>query len=418
MAGISRREHRSSFIWPGFVDALATLLMVIIFLLLIFVMAQFFLGQALSGRDKALRQLESDLSELSQVLALTKSENAQLKFGLESIQDQLSASIQARANLEAQLSQLRADYVGAQSELNALRATAAVDKETIDKQLSEISDLSGDVAALRALKEELEKEVTQLSFRATEAEKKRDALSEELAAKTANLEDAQKARDELKVGLAEQQNIADSARAQLALMNKQMAALREQLNALNQALDAAEADAAKKDVQIESLGQRLNAALASKVQELTSYRSEFFGRLREIIGGRDDVRIVGDRFVLQSELLFAKAEADIGTAGQAELKKLAETLLQIAAKMPKDIDWILSVEGHTDSDPISTPRFPSNWELSTARALSVVHALEDAGIPPNRLAATGYGEFYPIAEGSSVAAKARNRRIEFKFTQR
>lgn len=313
---------------------------------------------------------------------------------------------------------MRADYVGAQSELNALRATAAVDKETIDKQLSEISDLSGDVAALRALKEELEKEVTQLSFRATEAEKKRDALSEELAAKTANLEDAQKARDELKVGLAEQQNIADSARAQLALMNKQMAALREQLNALNQALDAAEADAAKKDVQIESLGQRLNAALASKVQELTSYRSEFFGRLREIIGGRDDVRIVGDRFVLQSELLFAKAEADIGTAGQAELKKLAETLLQIAAKMPKDIDWILSVEGHTDSDPISTPRFPSNWELSTARALSVVHALEDAGIPPNRLAATGYGEFYPIAEGSSVAAKARNRRIEFKFTQR
>ena len=153
-------------------------------------------------------------------------------------------------------------------------------------------------------------------------------------------------------------------------MNKQMAALRQQLDSLNAALDAAEAEAEKKDVQIKSLGQRLNAALASKVQELSRYRSEFFGRLRQVIGNRDDVRIVGDRFVLQSELLFAKGSADLGDGGRMELAKLATTLLEIAVKMPGDIDWILRIDGHTDSDPIATPKFPSNWELSTARSTS------------------------------------------------
>lgn len=418
MAAISRREHRSTVIWPGFVDALATLLMVIIFLLLIFVLAQFFLGQALSGRDKALRELESDLSELSRVLALTKSENEQLQLGVDSLRDQLSASLEARANLESQLAGLRADYASAQAELSAMRARSAADKEAIDRQLAEIADLSGDVAALRALKQELEKEVSALSFRAAEAEKQRDELEQSLAETTGSLARIESERDELKVGLAEKEEIADSARAQLALMNKQMAALRQQLDSLNAALDAAEAEAEKKDVQIKSLGQRLNAALASKVQELSRYRSEFFGRLREVIGSREDVRIVGDRFVLQSELLFAKGSADLGDGGRNELAKLATTLLEIAIKMPDDIDWILRIDGHTDSDPISTAKFPSNWELSTARALSVVHHLISEGIPANRLAATGFGEYYPIETGTSEAAKAKNRRIELKFTQR
>lgn len=411
MAAISRREHRSTVIWPGFVDALATLLMVIIFLLLIFVMAQFFLGQALSGKDKALRQLEIDLSELSQVLALTKSENQQLQFGIESLENQLSASIDAREQLQAQLAQLRSEYVDAQAQISTLTARSAADKEALDRQLSEIADLSGDVAALRALKEELEKEVTSLSLAAQNIAVERDQLAESLATAEAD-------RENLKTGLAEQSEIAESARAQLALMNKQMAALRQQLNALNAALEASEAEAEKKDVQIEALWQRLNAALAGKVQELARYRSEFFGRLREVIGNRNDVRIVGDRFVLQSELLFAKSKAEIGEAGKRELAKLATTLLEIAVKMPGDIDWILRVDGHTDSDPIATPQFPSNWELSTARALSVVHALVDAGIPAKRLAATGFGEYYPLTAGQTEAAKAKNRRIEFKFTQR
>ena len=418
MASLSRRDNRSSVIWPGFVDALATLLMVIIFLLLIFVLAQFFLGQALSGRDKALRALENDLSELSKVLALTKSENQQLQLGVDSLRDQLSASLESRATLEQQLSGLRADYASAQAELSQMRARSVADKEAIDRQLAEIADLSGDVAALRALKEELEKEVSTLSFRAAEAEKQRDDLAQSLANTVASLTKAEAERDDLKVGLAEKQEIADSARAQLALMNKQMAALRQQLDSLNAALDAAEADAEKKDVQIKSLGQRLNAALASKVQELSRYRSEFFGRLRQVIGNREDVRIVGDRFVLQSELLFAKGSADIGDRGRSELAKLATTLLEIAIKMPDDIDWILRIDGHTDSDPIATPTFPSNWELSTARALSVVHFLISEGIPAKRLAATGFGEYYPIETGKSELAKAKNRRIELKFTQR
>lgn len=425
MASLSRRDHRSSLIWPGFVDALATLLLVIIFLLMIFVLAQFFLGQALSGRDQALRQLENDLSELSQVLALSREENKQLQFGVESLRDQLSASLSARASLDQQLAQLRADYADAQGRIANLESQRATDQDIIsslntdnDQMRREIADLSGDIAALKALKAELEKEVTALSLRAAQAEDEADKLEENLETTLKSLVEAQTRSEGLEVGLAEQREISETARAQLALMNQQMAALRQQLSALNAALEAAEVEAEKKDVQIKALGQRLNAALASKVQELSRYRSEFFGRLREIIGDRKDVRIVGDRFVLQSELLFDKGSATIGEQGTQELQTLATTLLEIALTMPGDLDWILRVDGHTDSDPISTPKFPSNWELSTARAVSVVRALIDAGIPPKRLAATGFGEHYPIEPGNSEAAKAKNRRIEFKFTQR
>ncbi len=418
MAAISRREQRSTVIWPGFVDALATLLMVIIFLLLIFVMAQFFLGQALSGRDKALKELENDLSALSSVLALTKSENAQLQTKVDSLQNQLSASLDNRANIEQQLAALRIDYASATDELSEFKARSVADKEKIDRQLSEIADLSGDVAALKALKDVLEKEVSTLSFRAQAAEDATKQLEQSLSETTTSLAKTSSERDDLKVGLAEKQEIADTVRAQLALMNKQMAALRQQLNQLNVALEASELDAKEKNVQIELLGQRLNAALASKVQELSRYRSEFFGRLRHLIGNRDDVQIVGDRFVLQSELLFAKGSADIAAGGERELGKLATTLLEIALKMPGDIDWILRVDGHTDNDPIATLKFPSNWELSTARALSVVHTLIKAGIPAKRLAATGFGEHYPLTSGSNEIAKAKNRRIELKFTQR
>ncbi len=418
MAAISRREHRSTVIWPGFVDALATMLMVIIFLLMIFVLAQFFLGQALSGRDQALRELQNDLGELSRVLALTRDENRQMRLNIDGLQDQLSASVAARATLETDLAALRSDFAAAQSDLSRLRAESIADKEAIDRQLAEIGDLSTDIAALRALKTELEREVTALSQRAASAEEQAEALDAQLSQATASLAETAKERDDLAVGLAESQEIADSARAQLALLNQQMSALRQQLNALNQALEAAEADAAQKNVQIEALGQRLNAALASKVQELSRYRSEFFGRLREAMGNRSDVRVVGDRFVLQSEVLFAKGAAELGIEGQRQLDAIAMTLLEIAVEMPVDIDWILRVDGHTDSDPIATAAFPSNWELSAARALSVVHHLQKAGVPPERMAATGFAEFYPIADGGSEAAKARNRRIEFKFTQR
>ncbi len=418
MAAISRREHRSTVIWPGFVDALATMLMVIIFLLLIFVVAQFFLGQALSGRDKALLKLESELSQLASVLALEKADNERLSQDVANLTTQLSASLSARSALETDLAQIRAQFAETDAKLRESLAVNKADQAAIERQLSEISDLSHDIAALRALKEELERDVSALAQRAESAETDRDALKSTLEETKSALAKTEAERADFKASLAAEKEISDSARAQLALLNKQMAALRQQLAALNQALDASEAAAADRDAQIRVLGSRLNAALANKVQELSRYRSEFFGRLRELIGNRKDVRIVGDRFVLQSELLFAKSSADLGEGGKAELFKIAETLLEIAEKVPPDIDWILRIDGHTDSDPIHTAAFPSNWELSTARAISVVKHLIASGLPPERLAATGFGEFAPIEKGGSEAAKSRNRRIELKLTQR
>jgi len=197
-----------------------------------------------------------------------------------------------------------------------------------------------------------------------------------------------------------------------------MLALREQLASLAAALDASEAKAREQEVQITNLGQRLNAALATRVAELARYRSEFFGRLREVLGDRQDVRIVGDRFVFQSEVLFDSASADLGEEGQRQIARLATTLAEIASRIPDNIDWILQVDGHTDRRPIATARFPSNWELSAARAISVVRFLNERGIPFDRLAATGYGEFHPIDEGTDEIALRRNRRIEIRLTQR
>ncbi len=194
--------------------------------------------------------------------------------------------------------------------------------------------------------------------------------------------------------------------------------MREQLQQLAAALDASEKKAAEQQVQIQSLGQRLNAALAGKVQELARFRSEFFGRLREALGDRPDIRIEGDRFVFPSEVLFERGSAELEPAGRAQIVRVADTLKQVAAKIPADVDWILQIDGHTDRVPIATPQFPSNWELSQARAMSVLRLLQDSGISANRLAAAGYAEYKPLDPGDSETAYRRNRRIELKLTQR
>ncbi|MFI4986919.1 MAG: peptidoglycan -binding protein [Alphaproteobacteria bacterium] len=187
---------------------------------------------------------------------------------------------------------------------------------------------------------------------------------------------------------------------------------------MQQALEASEADNKAKDVQIIELGKRLNVALASKVEELARYRSEFFGRLREILGDRPDIRIVGDRFVFQSEVLFPSGSADLNPQGERTLKRLAETLAGITPKIPTEIHWILEVDGYTDKRPIASSHFPSNWELSTARAIAVVKVLSLNGIAPEHLSATGFGEFQPLDPAENEAAFAKNRRIELKLTQR
>jgi chemotaxis protein MotB len=393
----SRRAQRSTNIWPGFVDALATLLMVLVFVLLVFVLGQFFLSEAITGRDTALRKLQDQVGELAQLLSLERKAKEELRLNIAQLSQQLQASVAVRDDLKAQIQVLTGraeDSEKAVGRLSAAlkdaNATIAADKAKIADQLRQIADLAQDIEALKALKAELESKAAELAGRVEKSDK----------------------------ALIEERKISESARAQIALLNQQMSALRQQLAQLNAALEAAEKLAKEQEVQITSLGNRLNAALATKVHELQRYRSEFFGRLRDILGNQPGIRIVGDRFVFQSEVLFDTGSADLGPGGKEQLDRLATLLLDVSQRIPKDIDWILRIDGHTDRVPIHTDRFPSNWELSTARALSVVRYLIERGLPATRLAATGFGEFQPIDDRSDEIAYRRNRRIEMKLTER
>ena len=400
MAAIGRRE-RSTNIWPGFVDALATLLLVIIFLLLIFVLAQFFLNQALSGRDSALDQLRGQVSELADLLALERRAQKNMKTNLEQLSAELQASVTDRDDLKATINAMRVQAEETETklrrQLSASEAAGAESRERIEAQLAEMIGLNRDIEALKALRSELERKISEMAAKAGKTE-------DELASN--------------KKALLEERELSKSARAELALLNQQTATLRQQLARIDAALKASEKLTAEQKVQIVNLGKRLNAALASKVQELSRYRSEFFGRLRELLGNQQGLRIVGDRFVFQSEVLFDKGSAEMGAAGERQVDALAITLIDLSQRIPKDIDWVLRVDGHTDTDPISTPRFPSNWELSSARAIAVVRHLIDRGLPANRLVAAGFGQFQPLDQGSDEIAKRRNRRIELKLTQR
>ena len=332
---LSRREPLNY--WPGFVDALSTLLLAIVFLLSIFMLGQFFLARELSGRDTVLERLNRQISELTDLLALERSGRRELEQNFAGLQTTLSATQGERGRLQAQL--------GAGS-VDAARANAAG-------------------AAL----------------------------------------DAEKAASSRALG-------------QIDLLNGQIAAMRRQLAALEEALAASEGRDRESQTRIADLGSRLNVALAQRVQELSRYRSDFFGRLREILGNRQDVRIVGDRFVLQSEVLFSASQAALKSEAAPELDRIAVAVTDLAREIPPDIPWVLRVDGHTDARPIQSAAFPSNWALSASRAISVVQYLAGKGIPPNRLVAAGFGEFQPIETGVGDDALARNRRIELKLTER
>lgn len=397
MTASLQRSRRNVDIWPGFVDALATLLMVIIFLLMIFVIAQFFLTDALSGRDAALRRLQGQVSELAELLALEQATSAELAADITRVTAELQASLARSEELSSSLQavSLRAEKAEREVEdlsraLGEEQTARAADQETLREQSEQLVRLANDIAALEALKQELEKEVASLAGQTEDA----------------------------KAALLAEQEISQSARAQIALLNQQTAALRQQIEQLNAALEASEALAKKQEVQITNLGQRLNAALASKVQELSRYRSEFFGKLRDVLGDRSGIRVVGDRFVFQSEVLFDPGSAALDPEGRQQILKVAQTLMEISEEIPPEIDWVLQVEGHTDRIPIHTPKYPSNWELSAARAISVIRVLTEAGLPSSRLSAAGFGEFRPIDTGSDASAYTRNRRIELKLTQR
>lgn len=396
MAALSRRGLRTTNIWPGFVDALAAVLMVVIFLLMIFVLAQFFMGQALSGRDQALVQLRGQVDELATLLSLERKASADLRANLTQLSADLQSSIAARDELSASVRTLTERASSSEQEAAGLRTSLLAasekieaDRAQLDAQSRKLASLARDVAALEALKGDLEKEITELGRKAETSEQ----------------------------AVIAERELSESARAQVALLNRQMAALREQVAQLNAALEASETAVKEQKVEIANLGERLNAALATKVQELARYRSEFFGRLREVLGDRPNIRIVGDRFVFQSEVLFASGSADIEPAGEQQLVQVAELINQLAAEIPDDLDWILQVNGHTDPMPITRGRYASNWELSAARAIAVVRLFTAHGIPPTRLAAAGFGEFNPLVEGDNAEAYRRNRRIEIKLTQ-
>lgn len=401
MATLARRSRHNVDIWPGFVDALATLLMVIIFLLMIFIVSQFYLNDALLGRDKALESLNQQVAELAELLDLERKSNTGLRRDLAELSSELQSSLSQRDEMQSQVTLLGEQLATARRQLTEqseewkdkladLQKSVKVDKETIEIQIRKLAALEQDIIALEALKKKLEEE---LKDTRTTVESGRNALAAE-------------------------REISAAAQAQVALLNQQMAALRAQISQLNAALEASEAKDQEQKAKIADLGKRLNAALARKVQELSRYRSEFFGRLRVVLGNRPDIRVVGDRFVFQSEVLFASGSAELGQEGKEQMARLASTLKDIAKKIPQGVDWVLRVDGHTDDVPISTARFPSNWELSTARAISVVKFLISQGIPASRLAAAGFSEFQPLDTKEDEISRRRNRRIEMKLDQR
>jgi chemotaxis protein MotB len=369
--------------WPGYVDALSTLLMVIIFVLLVFVLAQGFLSVALSGRQQALEKLNRQVAELSDMLGLERGRSAELGLSLAQARHDLEVADTARDRLSTQLA-------AAQQELQA-------DKATAEARVADLARLAEQVRALTALRDDLEKQAGEAAARAiTEAQ----------------------ARAAAATAAEEEKRLGDTARAQLALLSRQMDEMRAQLAGLQKALDLAELSAQDKDAQIANLGSQLNAALARKVEELQRYRSDFFGRLREVLANRPGIQVVGDRFVFQSEVLFPVGSADLSNAGAEQILKLADTLKQISKQIPKNISWILRVDGHADRQRVDSGPWGSNWELSAGRAITVVKLLIADGIPPNRLAATGFGDNQPLDPANTPEAYARNRRIEIRLTDR
>ena len=390
LARLGGARRPDSYTWPGFVDALATLLMVIIFVVLVFVLIQVNLAYRVSGQDATLNTMREQIASLGEMLNVERNQNADLSAELDRITSQLLIAEESREDLSAQLVTVMATL---QQREDALASAA----DALQDRNSEIARLNAEQAAtssdLAATREELEARLAALLAAQAELQQNAGRITD-LEAETA------------------------ASRAEVVQMANAMTALRQRLESLQALLADKEAQAARDKIAIASLGKSLNNALANRVQELQRFRSEFFGRLSEVLEGREDVQIVGDRFVFQSEVLFAQGQAAIGPEGQTQLAELAVVLNQIAADIPADIDWVLQVEGHTDDIPVRAGRFTDNWDLSTERALSVVRFLAERGLDANRLAAAGYGEFQPLDPSGNETARRRNRRIEIKLTQR
>ena len=337
----SRRTLRGIDYWPGFVDALSVMLLVITFLLSVFMLSQYFTSRQINSKDTALSKLNRQIEELTSLLALERAGKADATANLAVLSATLEASDKEKSRLQGLLS-------------NSASSGAAA--------TGRLTQLNQDLMA--------------------------------------------------------QKDVASRALAQIDILNQQISALRRQLAALEDALNATETKDKESQARIADLGSRLNVALAQKVQELSRYRSDFFGRLRDILGSRPGIRIVGDRFVFESEVLFDVGQSAVADAGRAELDKLATAVIDLEREIPPEIPWIMRVDGHTDRRPITSPQFKSNWDLSASRAIAVVQYLVSKGVDPTRLLAAGFGEFQPLDPSDSDDAYRRNRRIELKLTER
>jgi len=477
------------------VDALATLLMVIIFVLLVFILGQGFLSAALSNRDRALEQLNRQVAELGEFLALERTNLARSAGELQAASEQLRAATTERDQLAVRLPQMEAAAAtlarrlavaedartaaerSAREAGGALEATgeqlraAATDRDRLAQRLNleegaraaaerggrettgaletarqEMATLRRQIAEAIARAAELDRAITTLR---AEAEAANRTVQADRATIEARLADLVRLRQETarldalrleaeraaqaalaragaeeqrrrggEKALAETQGLSEAARAEVALLTRQIQELRAQLANLAGALDTADGRERESDAQLVNIRAQLNSALAGRVEELQRYRSEFFGRLREVLGDRPEVRIVGDRFIFQSEVLFPPASAELSPAGQAQIRQLSRVLLDISARIPGDVPWLLRVDGHADRNPIRSQRFASNWELSAARAIAVANLLMEAGLPANRVAAAAFGEHQPIDGSEAPDALARNRRIELRLTDR
>ena len=610
LRSIRHRLNESTNIWPGFVDVLATLLIVIIFILMIFTVSQIYLSDAISGRDKALENLRYQINELSKILVIESKEKQQALKDLSTTESQLQTEKELKLELESEIAEKKATistqsinisvlsdqiegllielrivakaletYEGIKvtsldvkglgerinkalaariDQLNLINEKLTLSQQETVKQLQIVEELNENLMAINEslglddvglveqlgairkkntelalaneqlelsqqqiseqlqIVEELNKE---LSFNEEELQnqvKQYQKLTEELIALNDSLdikdktlidqleliknkntelallnenlikkdttifdlrgkilelnnilsisEEAKIVRQTEIVSLSkkiqvleketsksltqqtkiqdlnqriavlenEKKQLLDSSNKeiveaqkkasitseQITFLSNEIEILKNEIYILNSALEASEQNVLTKELKIEVLGERLNKALTSKVFELQKYRSEFFGRLQALLGEREDIKIVGDRFIFESELLFDSGSATLKSKGKEKLKQIGLTLKKTTSTIPEDIDWIIQVEGHTDKNPINTPQFPSNWELSTARANTVLKLLLELGFNPQHLSAAGYGEFYPISEGETVIDLQQNRRIELKLTSR
>jgi chemotaxis protein MotB len=348
MIGSRRRSRSTTNVWPGYVDALSALLMLVIFMLLIYVVSQLFLAQTLSDRNSELARLNLRLSELSQLLGLEQNTTAALEQQMLIVQNSFSDSLAENEDLEQRLEASR------------------------DQLMRQTADAEARAENLAGMNQKLENE------------------------------------DEL----------SNSQQTMIMRLSNQIASLQNQLRQITAALRLQKEMTVDKEDELENVSRRLNTLLAERINQLEQYQSEFFSRLRDLLAANKNIRIVGDRFLLPSELLFASGSALLGAEGKRELDKLAGVLLDVVETIPADLEWILRIDGHTDRIPINTPQFPSNWELSTARAVAVVRYLADQSVPQNRMVAAGFGEFFPVADGTTPAALQENRRIEIKLTDR